>query len=381
MAAARGWQVKPLERCANGCDAAPCPPSLVLCRVCLDKLTAKIEAMNLRVNGGVVEAGPSARPGDACPECKRPMEWVVDGQGRAVECVNPECLACDVPEVLPGGLEVPTAAALLVELAAAFRDRQSGEQDLGAREGAIDLLERVEAFLGGRRPGPGPRSPVDCGDNGCRCAFPGGGMRTNGGCRCSVDERLRALPWFKAELRLARALGGDAAGFGRLLREAVDRELLGFTGGDLLLGRAGKRAADPWVKAGEVLDLLPWARTAAQLHGRDYVVGRPGASTSPAFSAVALLPNWRRVTGFPWAWVGPSRRTVKAAREDAQRHAAIGRALEAMGANRVDLDSLGWPEVTEGREATGTAPVKVKSDAGGASPPLHPAPLVPGSEA
>lgn len=28
------------------------------------------------------------------------------------------------------------------------------------------------------------KSPVDCGDNSCLCAYPRGGMRTNGGCRC-----------------------------------------------------------------------------------------------------------------------------------------------------------------------------------------------------
>ena len=28
------------------------------------------------------------------------------------------------------------------------------------------------------------KSPVDCGDNSCLCAYPRTGMRTNGGCRC-----------------------------------------------------------------------------------------------------------------------------------------------------------------------------------------------------
>ncbi len=31
--------------------------------------------------------------------------------------------------------------------------------------------------------------PVDCGDNSCICSWPGGGMRTNGGCRCFQATR------------------------------------------------------------------------------------------------------------------------------------------------------------------------------------------------
>lgn len=32
---------KPLEKCVNGCDAPVQPPSLVLCKACLDALSAK----------------------------------------------------------------------------------------------------------------------------------------------------------------------------------------------------------------------------------------------------------------------------------------------------------------------------------------------------
>ena len=33
-----------LKKCANGCDAPPSPPSKVICRECIDKITAKLEA-------------------------------------------------------------------------------------------------------------------------------------------------------------------------------------------------------------------------------------------------------------------------------------------------------------------------------------------------
>lgn len=36
----------PLTKCANGCDAPPCPPSLVICRACLDRVTAKMQAIS-----------------------------------------------------------------------------------------------------------------------------------------------------------------------------------------------------------------------------------------------------------------------------------------------------------------------------------------------
>ncbi len=38
------WKKKrtPLEKCANGCDVPPAPPSLVICRVCQDKITEKL---------------------------------------------------------------------------------------------------------------------------------------------------------------------------------------------------------------------------------------------------------------------------------------------------------------------------------------------------
>jgi hypothetical protein len=36
-------QPKPLKRCANGCPCAPSPPSLVICRACQKRITAKLE--------------------------------------------------------------------------------------------------------------------------------------------------------------------------------------------------------------------------------------------------------------------------------------------------------------------------------------------------
>ena len=35
--------MKPLKTCANGCGVPPDPPSLVICRACQDKITAKLQ--------------------------------------------------------------------------------------------------------------------------------------------------------------------------------------------------------------------------------------------------------------------------------------------------------------------------------------------------
>ncbi len=40
---------KPLNQCANGCGVPPCPPSLVICRACQDKVTTNLEQMIKRM--------------------------------------------------------------------------------------------------------------------------------------------------------------------------------------------------------------------------------------------------------------------------------------------------------------------------------------------
>ncbi len=37
--------MEPLKRCANGCDAPPKPPSLVICGKCMDKVSSNLEAI------------------------------------------------------------------------------------------------------------------------------------------------------------------------------------------------------------------------------------------------------------------------------------------------------------------------------------------------
>lgn len=32
----------PLKQCANGCGVPPSPPSLVICRKCIDRISAKL---------------------------------------------------------------------------------------------------------------------------------------------------------------------------------------------------------------------------------------------------------------------------------------------------------------------------------------------------
>lgn len=44
----------------------------------------------------------------------------------------------------------------------------------------------------------------DCGDNSCRFAVKRGGMRTNGGCRCTTDRSLRSSPKIEQYAVIAR---------------------------------------------------------------------------------------------------------------------------------------------------------------------------------
>ena len=35
-------QAKPVKKCANGCDAPVSPPSKVICRACIDRITERL---------------------------------------------------------------------------------------------------------------------------------------------------------------------------------------------------------------------------------------------------------------------------------------------------------------------------------------------------
>lgn len=37
--------MKALKQCANGCGVPPCPPSLVICRECMDKIGATLKRL------------------------------------------------------------------------------------------------------------------------------------------------------------------------------------------------------------------------------------------------------------------------------------------------------------------------------------------------
>ena len=41
--------MKSLKMCANGCDAPVCSPSRVICRSCMDKITANLEEIGRRM--------------------------------------------------------------------------------------------------------------------------------------------------------------------------------------------------------------------------------------------------------------------------------------------------------------------------------------------
>jgi hypothetical protein len=58
----------------------------------------------------------------------------------------------------------------------------------------------------------------DCGDNSCRFATKRGGMRTNGGCRCTSERSI--VKWSPAEKWAATANPATVAQMARELREA-----------------------------------------------------------------------------------------------------------------------------------------------------------------
>lgn len=79
-----------------------------------------------------------------------------------------------------------------------------------------ELLRRESASL---RAPPGDY-PVDgCGDRSCEVKDPGGGMATNGGCRCDERTLRRALRWYKRHATFLRATIED------MKRDARDAEL------------------------------------------------------------------------------------------------------------------------------------------------------------
>jgi hypothetical protein len=46
----------PLEKCANGCDCPPDPPSKVICSQCQQEITKKLEAILKRLEDKAHEA-------------------------------------------------------------------------------------------------------------------------------------------------------------------------------------------------------------------------------------------------------------------------------------------------------------------------------------
>lgn len=96
--------MKPLKKCANGCDAPPSPPSKVICRECMDKITAKLKAWatfvflcgNEWCSGpelfGLVEA-ESVPHDQRCPTCgwlAHPTDKTPHATGRLASGSNPD---------------------------------------------------------------------------------------------------------------------------------------------------------------------------------------------------------------------------------------------------------------------------------------------------
>ena len=53
--------MKPLKSCANGCGVPPCPPSLVICRACMDRITRNLERL-AGLRDGKHEPKPEGKP-------------------------------------------------------------------------------------------------------------------------------------------------------------------------------------------------------------------------------------------------------------------------------------------------------------------------------
>lgn len=51
---------KPLDRCVNGCDAPPHPPSWVLCEKCFKALDVKMESLADKLWPGTTRADRAA---------------------------------------------------------------------------------------------------------------------------------------------------------------------------------------------------------------------------------------------------------------------------------------------------------------------------------
>ena len=62
--------MKSLKMCANGCDAPVRPPSRVICRSCMDKITANLEEIGRRMDAAATPNVAAATNGVA-PEQKQ----------------------------------------------------------------------------------------------------------------------------------------------------------------------------------------------------------------------------------------------------------------------------------------------------------------------
>lgn len=52
-------------KCLNGCDAPVCPPSKVICRSCMDKITANLEEIGRRMDAAATPNVAAATKGVA----------------------------------------------------------------------------------------------------------------------------------------------------------------------------------------------------------------------------------------------------------------------------------------------------------------------------
>lgn len=52
-------------KCMNGCDAPVCPPSKVICRSCMDRITANLEEIGKRMDAAATPNVADATKGVA----------------------------------------------------------------------------------------------------------------------------------------------------------------------------------------------------------------------------------------------------------------------------------------------------------------------------
>jgi hypothetical protein len=96
------------------------------------------------------------------------------------------------------------------------------QKEYNAMKWAVERLEKPMSETAEAREKE-LRSRLDCGDNSCRYATTKGGMRTNGGCRCTRSTVMaQYVPLLETSLAAERQRADDAEAKLKVMREALE---------------------------------------------------------------------------------------------------------------------------------------------------------------